>query len=314
MYGEHHWLSHEPEGYEHGSDMRDETKSEAVQHSRHALSRILRRLQEPLAFARSRGGSAAGAARLFYYAGLKSSLAHRGILTFHGGRILRIPFRGSNNKLWRVHLRDNGLDIRTLEEFFSPKAFIVNEFPDQEPAVIYDIGANIGVSSLFFGVRYPRATIYGFEPLPSNYEVCSLNYQNLHQARVLPWALGSSSCTATFEFEANDNRGGRLAGSPAPNSQRSSQSITVEVFTIADVIRDKHLDPPELLKIDVEGAELEVLKGIGDHICSVKAIHLETHGPELRAEGLRWLRDNGFSVIGEREESPGYGAIWCVRR
>jgi FkbM family methyltransferase len=294
--------------------MRDKMKSETSPVSSRSLSRIFGKLKKPLAFARLRGGSFAGAVQLFYYAGLKSHLAYRGITAFGAGRIIRIPFNAPESKVWEVCLRDNGLDIVTLAEFFSPEAFIVNEFPDREPAVIYDIGANIGVASLFFGARYPQATIYGFEPLPSNYEICSMNYQNLNQARAFPWALGSSTGTATFEFEANDNRGGRLAASSAVHSESSSQSISVEVFSIADVIREKQLDPPELLKIDVEGAELEVLKGLGNHVTSVKAMHLETHGPGLRAQCLRWLRDNGFSVIGEREEQPGYGSVWCARR
>ncbi len=278
------------------------------------MSKILDKLKKPLAFARLRGGSVAGAARLFYYAGLKSPLAHRGMAAFHAGRILRLPFNASENKLWQVCLRDNGLDVLTLAEFFSPETFMVDEFPVREPTVIYDIGANIGVSSLFFGARYPRATIYGFEPLPSNYEICVMNYQNLNQARAFPWALGSSTGTATFEFEATDNRGGRLAASSAVTSQSSSQSITVEVSTIADVIQQKQLPPPELLKIDVEGAELEVLKGAGSHIASVQAIHLETHGPELRVQCLGWLRENGFSVVGQREDLPGFGSVWCARR
>jgi FkbM family methyltransferase len=278
------------------------------------LSRILRKLKQNFAFARLRGGSFAGAAQLFYYAALKSHLVYRGVVAFRDGRIIRIPFNVTESKVWEVCLRDNGLDVMTLAEFFSPEAFIVDEFPDREPAVIYDIGANIGVASLFFGVRYPQATIYGFDPLPTNYEICSMNYQNLKHARAFPWALGSSTRTATFQFEANDNRGGRLAASSAVNSKSSTQSISVEVFTIADVIREKQLGPPELLKIDVEGAELDVLKGTGNYISSVKAIHLETHGPRLRAECLRWLQDNGFSVVGEREDLPGYGSVWCVRR
>ena len=288
--------------------------SETTQTSSRSLSKIWGKLKQPLAFARLRGGSFAGAVRLFYYAGLKSPLAHRGITAFRAGRILRIPFHISENKVGEVCLRDNGLDVVTLAEFFSPEAFIVNQLPDREPSVIYDIGANIGVASLFFRARYPRATIYGFEPLPSNYEICSMNYRNLNHARAFPWALGSSTGTATFEFEANDNRGGRLTASSAVNSESPSQSISVEVFTIADAIREKQLAPPELLKIDVEGAELEVLKGMGDYAASVKAIHLETHGPGLRAQCLRWLRDNGFSVSGEREEPPGYGSVWCARR
>jgi len=288
-------------------------KPDAEEQPKHFLPRAFGKFKKSFSFARTRGGSLGGIGRLLYHAGLKSPLVARGLASFHDGRILCVPFRADAGTTWQVHLRDNGLDILTLAEFFSPETFIAEEFPDREPAVIYDIGANIGVSSLFFSARYPRATIYGFEPLPSNYEICAMNFRNLSRGRVFQSALGSSTGTATFEFEAADNRGGRLAASSVVNAKRSSQSIAVEVLTLVDAIREKKLAPPEMIKIDVEGAELEVLKGVGSHVDSVKAIHLETHGPELRTESLRWLREQGFSIIGQREEQPGYGAIWSVR-
>jgi FkbM family methyltransferase len=295
------------------SDVQEKVKTQAAHAPKRSLRETLDKLRRTLEFARARGGSFTGAARLFYYAGLKPSLVSRGVSAFAPERILRIPFAVSQNKGWEVCVRDNQLDLVTLAEFFSPKTFMTGEFPDIEPSVIYDIGANIGVSSLFFAAKYPRARICGFEPLPSNYEICSMNYRNLNQAQVFPWAVGSTSCSATFEFNVNDNRGGRLATSPAGNRQTANQRIPVEVLSLADLIQVKKLERPDFLKIDVEGAELEVLSGIGENVSSIRAIHLETHGQEIRAECRRWLQQRGFSVVGEREEQPGFGAIWCRR-
>ena len=67
--------------------------------------------------------------------------------------------------------------------------------------------------------------------------------------------------------------------------------------------------PPEFLKIDVEGAELEVLEGIGEVVQSIKRIFVETHGEALKAECLKWLRGKGFQIT----PSPNPAALWADR-
>src|SRR5579859_6057234 len=197
------------------------------------------RLRIAFGLARIRGGSLGGAARLFYHAGLKPSLVYRKWTSFDAERVVQVPLALGRNKKWTVSVRDNELDMRTLTEFFCQNAGVTKEIPEREPAVIYDIGANIGISSLLFASRCPHARIYGFEPLPSNYRMCSMNYQNLEHAQAFPWAIGAASGVTAFEFEVNDNRGGRLATSAMGNSPTNTQRITVDVVSIADLIEKK---------------------------------------------------------------------------
>jgi FkbM family methyltransferase len=249
-----------------------------------------------LRFAWVRGGSLQDAVRLFYYAGAKSSLVFRGWRTYSQERILSFGFKAAGKTRFRVYARDNGLDTGTLAEFFSPCSKIVpSELPPFQPKVIYDLGANIGIASLRFATLYPDARFYGFEPLPANHQVCVLNYLNLRKAQAFPWAVGSRSEVTAFEPN-EDPRGGHLQATTINPHLQPRKRIDVQVYSIADLIRVQKLEPPEFLKIDVEGAEMEVLRGIGDAAQSVKRMFVETHGETLKVECLAWMRAHRFQI------------------
>jgi FkbM family methyltransferase len=267
-----------------------------------------------LRFGIARGASVKEMGRLFYYGGLKPPLAFRGWTAYSSGRLLQFRIRAAKNLTFRVWARDNGLDVNTLAEFFSSQyEFIPPELPPIKPKVIYDLGANIGAASLFLAARYPAARFYGFEPLPANYEVCVKNYQNLPQSRVFPWAIGARSGTASFEFSEGDVRGGRIGASLSPLATRSGTRIDVPVFSLAKLIRTKQVEAPDFLKIDVEGAEAEVLRGLEDQLDSIKRVLVETHGSACESECLRWFLDHGFVVRHLHEAALGFTAIWCDR-
>src|SRR6266481_9024844 len=134
------------------------------------VSRLRKRiswLEIILQFAWAYGNSWRECARLFYYSGIKESLAYRGWVTYSPERILQFSVCAGQHGAFQVHARDNGLDAGTFAEFFSSRYTILPpELSPIEPRIIYDIGANIGIASLYFAIRYPRARFYGFEPLP----------------------------------------------------------------------------------------------------------------------------------------------------
>jgi FkbM family methyltransferase len=271
-------------------------------------------LKQRFLFAWARGRSFAGRARLFYHTGLKPPLSYRGFLKYKTNRILHFPIKTISGKEFEVFVRDNLYDLETLVEYFSTRRdFLPRDLPLIQPRVIYDIGAHVGFASLFLSAHYPGARLYGFEPLPANHEICSLNYRNLPEARCFPWAVGAVSGNTAFEFEASDLRGGRLADS-APTPVASLGRVTVPTFSIADLITRQGLEPPDILKIDVEGAELDVLKGAADHVRQVKAIFIETHGPALQAACLDWLAAHDFAIRHLHQDARGFASIWCDRR
>ncbi len=248
--------------------------------------------------------------RLLFYMALKPSLVFRGLATFLNSRILSFMIFDFQRKPLLISVRDNGVGIMTIAEFFSPdSAIIPTNLPALHPKVIYDLGANVGVSSLFFASLFPKATIYGFEPLPENFEVCSLNYRGIpNPSQIFPWAIGSKSGQAIFDCK-NDSRGGRLESTHQdPNLQTVAQ-IQVKIVSIADLIDKEGLPPPDFLKIDVEGAEYDVLEGLAVYADSVGSIYLETHGDNLRCDCILWLERHNFQICQGTDRT----AIWAWR-
>jgi FkbM family methyltransferase len=256
------------------------------------------------------GTSAKQKLRLLFYMVLKPSLVFRRLATFLNSRILSFSIYDPRHKPILVYVRDNGVGATTIAEFFSPHSAIMPPtLPAFYPKVIYDLGANVGVSSLYFASLYPKASIYGFEPLPENVEVCLLNYRGIsNQSRIFPWAVGAITGQATFACK-NDSRGGRLESTHQdPNLQTTSQ-IQVKIISVADLIDQEGLPPPDFLKIDVEGAEFDVLEGLKGYVRSIRLIYLETHGAQLRQDCLLWLGGHKFQICQGADQT----AIWAWR-
>ena len=272
------------------------------------------RVRLMLKFSLERGAALKDRFRLFYYAAIKPGLVYRGWSHFAPAQVLNFSMKTAADRTFEVKVRDNQLDMVTFTEFFSAQHVIIPaELPPFEPKVIYDIGANIGIASLYLAGRYSQARFYGFEPVPANHEVCAANYANLLHGQAFPWAIGSRTGTAIFEFSDSDLRGGRLEGNSQSLPGGPGNRLPVEVVSIEDLVTKKQFAPPDFLKIDVEGVELEVLKGIGTQIVHIKRMLIETHGPELKQQCLDWLRDHGFIVRSALEAAPGYAALWADR-
>lgn len=117
-----------------------------------------------------------------------------------------------------------------------------------------DVGANVGVVSSLVGTRVPGVRITAIEPFPP---VCDELRRNLALNRldvtVVEGAVGPAPGEARFEVLERDVLN-RLAAGDGPDEG----TITVPVRTLDDVIAER---PPALVKIDVEGYELNVLRG-----------------------------------------------------
>ncbi|HEY1988066.1 MAG TPA: FkbM family methyltransferase [Acidimicrobiales bacterium] len=123
-----------------------------------------------------------------------------------------------------------------------------------------DVGANVGVFSTLVGTRIPDVRITAVEPFPPVREELEANLAlNNLDVTVIGGALSDAAGEATFEVLDRDALN-RLApdGSANPPSGSEHSVITVPVTTLDDLVGS---DPPALIKIDVEGSELLVMKG-----------------------------------------------------
>lgn len=160
--------------------------------------------------------------------------------------------------------------------------------PSWEGAVIWDIGGHIGYDTLSFArLVGPHGTVCTFEPNLFNLarleRNLALNPDLSERIKVFNFALGKGDERQTFRFSSNIDNGASSCSHLArfqPNEDRSTlasfQSTEVEVRTSDNLVSSNQAPPPHLVKLDVEGAEFEVLEGM-------KEI-LRTHRPHLAIE------------------------------
>jgi FkbM family methyltransferase len=155
--------------------------------------------------------------------------------------------------------------------------------------VVFDVGANVGFYTLLAASRCAsNGHVVAFEPLPSNVAFLQrhLKLNRVCNTTVVEAAVADFAGTAGF-VEIHDRASeGRLA----PGGLR-----TVRVMSLDSAWREGTLPPPDVLKIDVEGGELDVLKGAVELLRTRRPqIFLATHGRELHDACCRLLTDVNY--------------------
>jgi len=146
-----------------------------------------------------------------------------------------------------------------------------------EVRIVLDIGANIGISALYFADLFPRARIVAFEPVPANYSLLESNTKHLQRVQALPVALGEFDGTIEMlHSEAPSNFGGY---SRTPVGSDAARILRVPMRAARRQCEDVGVTGADVLKIDVEGSEWEVLTDLGpEFLRRSKFIMGELHG------------------------------------
>ena len=130
--------------------------------------------------------------------------------------------------------------------------------PDFTPAVIFDVGANIGQSTRSFLAAFPGAAIYAFEPVATTFDTLRANIGALDEVRVFNLALGRRAGTARMQNRKNWVSNRILQGSTL-FGRGSGEAVTM---TAGDAFCAEHrIERIDILKIDTEGHDLDVLVG-----------------------------------------------------
>ena len=240
-----------------------------------------------------------------------------------------------------VHLRDtfscfagSEREARFIyKEIYDDHCYDVAELSDA-PFII-DVGANIGLFSIYMRHKYPAARILAFEPAPQNYATLLKNLK-LHDVasgvETHACALGSKEGrevltyypnapgNSTFTPDEKDRLRKKLPGDfyqkMLDRLVKDASTVTVPVQRLShflDAYSDADIPRIDLLKLDCESAELEVLRGVSEgHWPLIQNVVVEVSAISgLLAELEALLRLKGFKVIREvaawsPKESPMY--------
>lgn len=190
-------------------------------------------------------------------------------------------------------------------------------------SVIYDIGANRGQMALYFSrLAGPTGKVVSFEPVPQNFELLERNLQlnNISNVEAVRLALAADDLPRQFGYDAAHHTMGTFVGNAA-KLQRWGQIFDVRCDTLDHFSTLGH-PVPDVLKIDVEGAGAEVLRG-AEHLLSTHrpVIYFEMHAADASSpewDALQRLeKDFGYTIqdINQTFHEPRgpewNAAAWC---
>ncbi|MHB6911215.1 FkbM family methyltransferase [Streptomyces sp. DB-54] len=198
------------------------------------------------------------------------------------------------------------------DEIFLGESYLQGGITLREKAVVFDVGANIGVFSLFVHARCPSAEVYAFEPIPDIYDQLRRNVERHGAgARLFPCGLSDHDREVSFNFYpdlsimscrsdyADLENESKLVTRYVENARENGpedrhehlsrvESLVTRDFDLSErrcrlrrlseVIDETGVDRIDLLKVDVQRSELDVLKGIdARHWPLVHQVVMEVH-------------------------------------
>lgn len=197
------------------------------------------------------------------------------------GRLFARPSLISFNK-FLVHLGMRGLGVYNFGDFFvTGESNFLNQYLSTiDQPVIFDIGANTGSYALLCQQINPHAQIFCFEPHPQTFSLLEKQVQNNKNIKIFNLALSNKSGKLAL-YDYQDKRNSRHAtlcqDVIETVTNQTSTNFEVSVSTVDDIITEHQIKKIQLLKVDVEGHDLQVLQGAKYAIANdiVQAIQFE---------------------------------------
>jgi 31-O-methyltransferase len=234
---------------------------------------------------------------------------------------------GGMERLARLlHHEDRTQLVFQLVEIVRERTYLRHGVEVRDGDVVLDVGANVGVAAAFFASECGAGQVHSFEPVAPIFRMLSGNLRHFPACVGHNYGLSSSSGRAPITYypnanamsglyaDANEDRAhvrtyminsGMSEGDADRELDGRYDAVTLEceLRTLSSVLREESLERVDLLKIDVEKAELDVLYGIeAADWSSIKQIVAEVHDEHGRGATMaRMLKSYGFSVTTEQD-------------
>lgn len=168
----------------------------------------------------------------------------------------------------KVHLRPGSTDRCVFKQIFLKQDLNIPAMDNLKPQTILDLGANIGMSSLFLANRFSDANILGVEPDVANAEMFMKNLQNYPR---VDFRLGAIRGDNMRVAQVDTGRG-------QSGYEMRTDSAGHPAITIGDIIKINGWSTIDLLKMDIEGSEKSVFEGETESwLPHVKIMFVELH-------------------------------------
>jgi FkbM family methyltransferase len=197
----------------------------------------------------------------------------------------------------------NRSEIQLYQQIFVKDIFNLENLPMVLPIkkpMVFDLGANCGFFSLRILDIYPDAKIYAFEPqhsLVKSFNNCINQNQLSDKVEIRQTAVGDTNGKSIFY----ENRSPISASLVKEKVSRRSirKKYEIDHITVDQFCSDSNISCIDILKIDVEGSEIDVLKGANDIMNTVKVLFIEVHPPFATANQIENIL-NQYNLVRDK--------------
>jgi FkbM family methyltransferase len=229
---------------------------------------------------------------------------------------MRLP---NGQEVFQINPAETSLMYRNI---VSGRSYLQHGVELRAGSTVFDVGANVGIATLFFHWECPSVRVFAFEPAPELFKALQANIETHHvDAVACDLALSDTSGTRQFTyypdttvmtgFYADPVDDARLTRAFLHNSgfdevdvedlsahRHGTQTGNCRQTTLSEVVRSYGIDEVDLLKVNVEKAEQDVLDGIdGDDWPKIRQLTIQLHDLAGRLDAVRQqLHERGYRV------------------
>lgn len=178
---------------------------------------------------------------------------------------------------YKVTLRLRTSDIPTFQQVFTINEY-ENSFLPEKASTIVDLGANIGLAAVNFGLRYPEARILSVEPEPKNFALLLTNTARLG-ARVRCENAAVWNENGWVNLDTEDDSGTPLGSwGVQVSATQNKPSAETRSYRLETLLAIADFPVVDILKVDIEGAELQLFASSPElWLDRVEMVIVETH-------------------------------------
>jgi len=198
-------------------------------------------------------------------------------------------------KGFKIMLRTNSTDLMAMTHVWLIEEYSKHGFEIKEKDTVIDVGAHIGLFSLFASKSCKKGKIYAFEPIKENYEKLESNIKlnNLLNIQAYNTAVSKSTSKITL-YQSNDESGhSKFVPTDSP--------IEVTSKSLNEFFKENKIKTCDLLKLDCEGSEYEIIESLEEKYFEIieKMIieyHLANSNPELLENLKKKLKQHSYEI------------------
>jgi FkbM family methyltransferase len=165
-------------------------------------------------------------------------------------------------------------------------------------SLIFDVGANVGQSSLRFVKHFPQARSLAFEPVSSTFRLLKKNVAGNNAIEPINCAMGPEVGQAEISLYGDSGKSSLLGELHDDFHKNASIHETIQVDTIDHFLAERRIDHVDLLKSDTEGFDIDVLRGASTALAAHKIDFIYTEFHHLRPPQA----SNGARALGSLYE------------